>query len=86
MPSRVLRAILDASRQAVHDVLTGRRAHYPTPAELASDGLRAAGLESPVPCLDDLTMRARPQGCACFLPEQHCPECDRAAREVYGGR
>ena len=80
MTSRVLRAILDAGRQAVHDVLTGRRAHYPTPAELASDGLRAAGIE-PVPCLDNLTARHRPAVCACFLPEQHCPECDRAARE-----
>jgi hypothetical protein len=78
--SRALRAILDASRQAVHDVMMGRRAHYPTADELASDGLRAAGLE-PVPCLDNLTARPRPAGCACFLPEQHCPECDRAARE-----
>ena len=80
MPSRVLRAILDASRQAVADVLTGRRPTYPTPAELASDGLRAAGLE-PVPCLDNLTARPRPVGCACFLPEHRCPECRQAARE-----
>lgn len=78
--SRALRAILDASRQAVADVLTGRRPTYPTADEMASDGLRAAGLE-PVPCLDNLTMRARPAGCGCCLPEQHCPECERAARE-----
>lgn len=24
-----------------------------------------------------------PYGCACVLPEQHCPDCEAAARTVY---
>lgn len=26
-----------------------------------------------------------PYGCGCILPGQHCPDCEAAAREVYGG-
>lgn len=24
-------------------------------------------------------------GCGCVLPEQHCPDCETAAREAYDG-